>query len=140
MGIAEIVREAPALLVARTDERDGGLAERAGELRDVVEMRFEAFDIFFKLMRKTGARELELQSLLGWLGLWNRASHSVPLFNTPLRSGKRLRVKARWFLSAAVFGVRFVTENGVRIAWTRVPHDQLPVGDQPYQFVSAFLA
>jgi len=36
VGIAEIVGEAPALLVARTDESNRGLAEGAGEMRDVV--------------------------------------------------------------------------------------------------------
>ena len=41
---AEIMGEPPALLVTGTDEGDGGLGERASELGDVVEMRFETFD------------------------------------------------------------------------------------------------
>jgi hypothetical protein len=43
---AEVVRETPALLIARTNEGDGSLAKRAGEVRDVVEMRFETFGLW----------------------------------------------------------------------------------------------
>jgi hypothetical protein len=78
VGIAEIVGEAPALLVARTDESDGGLAEGAGEVRDVVEMGFETLGggLELKLIGSGGGGKLQLEGFLGLGGLWGRAFHS----------------------------------------------------------------
>jgi hypothetical protein len=45
VGVAEIMGEAPALLVAGANEGDGSLAEGAGELGDVVEVIFEAVSL-----------------------------------------------------------------------------------------------
>ncbi len=78
VGIAEIVGEAPALLVAGTDEGDGGLAEGAGELGDVVEVIFETVGLEeLELVGNAGAGKLQLEGFLGrqW-GLLRRAFHS----------------------------------------------------------------
>src|SRR3954454_14829180 len=92
--------EAPALLVARTDQGDGSLAEGAGKMRDVVEIGFEALGGGLKLVGKAGAGKLQLEGFLGrWRGLLNRAFHSkITFFNTAWRGGKRHRVKARKIL------------------------------------------
>ena len=78
VGIAEIVGEAPALLVARTDEGDRGLAESAGELCNVVEVRFETLGggLELKLIGSGGGGKLQLEGFLGLGGLWGRAFHS----------------------------------------------------------------
>ena len=78
VGIAEIVREAPALLVARTDEGDRGLAEGAGELCNVVEVRFETLGggLKLELIGSGGAGKLQLEGFLGLGGLLRRAFHS----------------------------------------------------------------
>lgn len=70
--------ETPALLVARTDEGDGSLAEGAGELRDVVEVGFETLGggLELELIGRCGAGKLQREGFLGRRGLLGRAFHS----------------------------------------------------------------
>ena len=92
MRRAKIMREPPALLIARTNERHRRLAERAGELRDVVEMRFETLEIFIRAFQWTAKRELEIQGLFGsWRWLAGASHGTVTLFNTPGMASKRHR-------------------------------------------------
>ena len=66
------------MLVARTNESDGSLAEGAGEVRDVVEMRFETLGcgLELELIGSGGAGKLQLEGFLGQWGLLGRAFHS----------------------------------------------------------------
>ena len=91
------------MLIARANEGDGRLAEGAGELRDVVEMRFETLQILVRAFQWTAKRELEVQGLFGsWRWLAGMSHGTVTLFNTPGMASKRHQGDSREYFLEAV--------------------------------------